>query len=62
MKTRAKVLIGAIAIMFASSVYAAVTCPIDNFDMYFTGKSKTEMGKLLYQYKCASGHITWFVQ
>jgi hypothetical protein len=28
----------------------------------FAKNSKTEMGKLLYQYKCASGHITWVVQ
>lgn len=41
--------------------FAAINCPIDGMSMYFTGKTKTEMGKLLKQYKCASGHITWVV-
>lgn len=39
-----------------------VECPLDNMSMYFTGKTRTEMGKMLYEYKCPSGHVTWVVQ
>ena len=47
----------------AALAYAAsVKCPIDKYDMYFTGKTRTEMGKMLYQYKCPNGHIYWIVQ
>ena len=37
-------------------------CPIDGSGMYFTGKTKTVSGKLLYEYKCPQGHISWVVQ
>ena len=36
-------------------------CPIDNTMMVFTGNSKSVMGKLLYEYKCANQHTTWIV-
>jgi hypothetical protein len=49
----------------AITVYAAdVKCPIDNYSMYFTGQTQidTVSGKLLYEYKCPMGHVTWVVQ
>lgn len=36
-----------------------VKCPIDDMMAYFTGKSETVSGHLMYQYKCAQGHIFW---
>ena len=63
MKTRSKLLISSAFIALAAIAYAAtVTCPIDKGGMYFTGKTTTEMGKLLYQYKCPNGHTTWVVK
>lgn len=47
--------IGAIA-------FGGVRCPIDNMDMYFTGRTGFEMGKMLQEYKCPMGHTTWVVQ
>jgi len=51
------------ALCVAAAAYAAsVNCPIDQMSMYFTGKTTTEMGKLLYEYKCPNGHTNWVVQ
>lgn len=51
------------ALAFAASAYAwGMSCPIDSMGMYFTGNTRIEMGKLLYEYKCPSGHVTWVVQ
>lgn len=58
-----RLLVIGVVVATAFAVYAAfVNCPIDNMSMYFTGKTTTEMGKLLYQYKCPNGHVTWVVQ
>jgi hypothetical protein len=35
------------------------SCQYDGSSMYFTGKTKTEWGKLLKEYKCPTGHIVW---
>ena len=51
------------ALGLAAGVYAAsVDCPIDKLAMYATGKTTTEMGKMLYEHKCANGHTTWVVK
>ena len=39
-----------------------VKCQYDGFTMYFTGKTKTEWGKLLKEYKCPSGHTVWVTE
>ena len=36
-------------------------CQYDGFDLYFTGQTKIENGKLTKLYKCASGHKYWIV-
>lgn len=51
-----------IALFTSTAVAASVTCPIDNMSMIFTGKTRVEMGKMLYEYKCPTGHVTWIVQ
>lgn len=52
-----------IVLGLATIVYAAsVNCPIDSMSMYFTGNTRTEMGKLLYEYKCPNSHTAWVVQ
>jgi hypothetical protein len=58
-----KPLLAVVIVAVAAVAYATgVSCPIDEQNMYFTGKTKTEMGKMLYEYKCSSGHIAWVVQ
>lgn len=53
----------AVAVAVATAAHAqSVNCPIDNYIMYFTGQTRTEMGKMLFQYKCPQGHTTWVVQ
>lgn len=62
MLIRTKVLIVISVVLFSAIAYASVTCPIDRMSMYFTGKTTTEMGKLLYEHKCPNGHTTWIVK
>lgn len=50
-----------ILIIALAVLLLAVTCPIDGGSSYFTGTTKTVSGKLLKQYKCASGHVFWVV-
>ena len=54
-------LLGLAGAVIAAAAYAAVSCPIDNGGMYFTGSTKTVGGKLLKEYKCPQGHTTWVV-
>lgn len=64
MNTKLRFICAAFFVWCAALAYAAGTyyCQLDNTAMYFTGKSRTEYGKLLYQYKCPNGHIAWVVQ
>ena len=55
-------LIGLVLALIGVIAIEAVTCPIDNFTMSWTGRSKTDSGKMLHEYKCPSGHVTWVVQ
>ena len=58
-----KCLIAMVLIVLAATVYAEwIKCPIDSLVMTWTGKTRTEMGKMLHQYKCVNGHIQWIVQ
>jgi len=59
MLNKTKVMAAVASVLFAASAYAFMSCPIDGSSMFFTGKTTTEMGKLLKEYKCASGHTTW---
>lgn len=34
-------------------------CQYDGSTMMWTGKTKTEWGKLLKEYKCPAGHVEW---
>ena len=51
-----------LALSAPSVAMAGYKCQIDKFDLWFTGKSKTVSGKLLFEYKCASNHYYWIVQ
>ena len=63
MSTSFKLYALVVGVVIAGACYAAVViCPIDNSTMYFTGKTTTEMGKMLWEYKCPSGHKSWVVQ
>lgn len=62
MKTKSKIVIAALGLAFVTAAYASYSCPIDNSGMYWTGQTRAEMGKLLYEYKCPSGHVSWIVQ
>jgi len=48
-------------ILFVSSTFvlADEKCPYDGMSMYFNGKTKSEWGKLFYQYQCPSSHKWW---
>ena len=49
-------------VVSASVVAAAVACPVhDNSSPYFTGKTQTIDGRLMYEYKCVygGGHTFW---
>ena len=50
-------------LLFVSIGVAAATykCQYDGFDLYFTGQTKVENGKLTKLYRCASGHKYWLV-
>jgi len=52
-----------LTLLFVSMGAAAANykCQYDNFDLYFTGQTKIENGKLTKLYKCASGHKYWIV-
>jgi hypothetical protein len=55
----------AFALVLLTSLAAWATslrCSIDNSSLWFTGKTRTEMGMLLWQHKCASQHIYWLTQ
>ena len=53
-------LIAGFVLAAATAAHAAtVYCPIDKFQMYFTGETKVEMGVLLGKYRDANGHTTW---
>lgn len=53
----------ALGVLLIGSVLAqTVTCPIDKLSMMFTGTTKVEMGKMLYEHRCANGHTTWVVK
>jgi hypothetical protein len=34
-------------------------CQYDSNSLMWTGKTKTEYGKILKEYKCVTGHIYW---
>lgn len=43
----------------SSSSSTSIKCPSCDMTMYFTGKVKSEYGKMLYLYSCPSGHYYW---
>ena len=51
----------AIAALIAFAVPNNKKCALCNNTMIWTGKSKTEWGKLVYEMKCPIGHISWEV-
>lgn len=63
-RSRTAKTVAVIALILASAAALADTeyCPIDNLGMYFTGKTRSESGRLLYEYKCPRGHTTWVGQ
>lgn len=53
----------ALILLFAVAAYAfGASCPIDGMTMIFTGKTQSDSGKLLQEYKCPRGHVQWVVQ
>jgi hypothetical protein len=63
MSKRMKIVVLGLAVCGAIAAYAAfVKCPIDGLNMTWTGKTRTEMGRLLNEHKCPNGHVSWIVQ
>ena len=51
--------------IFLSAVAAyalGVSCPIDGMSMIVTGKTQSDSGKILQEYKCPRGHVQWVIQ
>ena len=61
MKKFWKFFTAAVLITISLTAYAAYTCGIDGYAMYWTGQTTVDSasGKLLYQQKCINGHISW---
>ena len=63
MKLSRRLTIAATLVCVAAGAFAvSATCPIDNLSMMWTGKTRVEMGKMLYEVKCVQGHTSWVVQ
>ena len=50
-----------IALLAMSATAYAYTCQYDNLQLYFTGQTKVEWGKIVKLYKCPAGHAYWIV-
>jgi len=51
------------ALMLAASVWAtSLTCSIDDSGLMWTGKTRVEWGKMLYEHRCLQGHRFWLTQ
>jgi len=58
-----KVILAVLGIsLIGAAIAQSIQCPIDKGNMVFTGNTKIEMGKMLKEYRCPSGHVTWVVQ
>lgn len=50
-------------LLLAATAYAtSLKCSIDDMMLMWTGKTKTEWGKLLYEHKCVNNHYYWLTQ
>lgn len=59
-----KIAMASVAILLSAvAAYAlGVSCPIDGMSMIFTGKTQSDSGKILQEYKCPRGHVQWVIQ
>ena len=46
-----------LGVLLLSLASAFVKCPIDDSGAYFTGRTETISGHLMYEYKCPQGHL-----
>jgi hypothetical protein len=62
MKKRIAIVAAVVVVGMGLAAWAAsFKCAIDDQWMNATGKSRMESGKILYEYKCAQGHVLWVV-
>lgn len=60
---RRLILVVALVLLTSAAAWAtSLRCSIDNSNLWFTGKTHSEMGVLLFQHKCASQHFYWLTQ
>jgi hypothetical protein len=53
----------AVVLLSAWTAYAfGVVCPIDGMAMIYTGKTQSDSGRILQEYKCPRGHVQWVIQ
>lgn len=62
MKTILLISLIIVAVVAAGVFGQRYTCAIDNSQMQFTGQTRVEGAKILYEYKCLQGHTAWAVQ
>jgi opacity protein-like surface antigen len=53
--------VSVLLVILMAAAYA-MTCQLCNGRLWFTGNTRVEYGKLLYEYECASGHSYWVVR
>lgn len=63
-KRRIFILTSGLILLSAICVFALgfKNCPIDGSSMMWTGRTEVEMGKMLKEYKCPMGHVSWVVE
>lgn len=49
----------ALTLVAGACLAFGLNCSIDNTSLTFTGKTKSEFGKLLKEYRCVRGHTYW---
>jgi hypothetical protein len=64
MKTKITLSVAGLALMLTTAVVFAfgMECPIDGNTMMWTGKTRFEYGKMLKEYRCPAGHVSWVVE
>lgn len=51
------------ALVLAATAWAtSLVCNIDNGMLFWTGRTRIEWGKMLYEHKCLQDHRFWLTQ
>lgn len=59
---RVAMVCAALLLLVVAAYAFGVSCPLDGMSMTFTGKTQSDSGKILQEYKCPRGHVQWVIQ